>query len=206
MENSMENSHEDLIGTLSCLLTRAGYRMATAESCTGGMIASLCTDVAGSSDWFSGAVVAYANEVKEKLLGVPKAVIAEHGAVSGEVVRHMALGALHVMDVEAAVAVSGVAGPGGGTAEKPVGTVWAAVAVREKKGVCAVDFAALIRDFPEYLPSDCLRLEADGDSIAVAAVLRRFSGSRTAIRASAARECLRGLAALLQAGMPPFEE
>ncbi len=191
----MENLHSDLIGTVSCLLTRAGYRMATAESCTGGMIASLCTDAAGSSGWFSGGIVAYANEVKENLLGVPHAVIAAHGAVSVEVVRHMALGALHALGVEAAVAVSGVAGPGGGTAEKPVGTVWSAVAVREKKGIW---------DFPERSGPDCLRLEADGSSVVIAAALYRFSGSRAAIRAAAARECLRGLAGLLQAGMPPF--
>ena len=127
----MENSHTDRIGILSDLLTRAGYSMATAESCTGGMIAAMCTDIAGSSAWFMGGVVSYANEIKESLLGVPPAVLETHGAVSGEVVRHMAAGALHVCGAQAAVAVSGIAGPGGGTPEKPVGTAWFALAVRD---------------------------------------------------------------------------
>jgi nicotinamide-nucleotide amidase len=191
----MEIFHEDLIGTVSRSLTRCGYRMATAESCTGGMIAALCTDAAGSSGWFAGGVVAYANDIKENLLGVPEAIIAKHGAVSGEVVRYMALGALRVTGAEASVAVSGVAGPGGGTAEKPVGTVWSAVAVQEKKGVCERDLAAVRRVFP-----GCLRMEADGRSIVVAAVSHHFGGSRAEVRAQAARESLRELAALLETG------
>ncbi|SBW09442.1 Competence/damage-inducible protein CinA protein, truncation [uncultured delta proteobacterium] len=191
----MKHSHEDLIGRLSGLLTRAGYRMATAESCTGGMIAALCTDVAGSSDWFTGGIVAYSNEIKKNVLGVPGAVIAAHGAVSGEVVRHMALGALHVMGAEAVVAVSGVAGPGGGTELKPVGCVWSAVAVREKKGACAVDLANLRRVFP-----DAIRLEAEDLSIVIAAIPHHFKGSRAEVREAAARETLRELALLLDAG------
>lgn len=191
----MKNAHEDLIGRLSGLLTRTGYRMATAESCTGGMIAALCTDAAGSSDWFTGGVVAYANEIKEDLLGVPGVVIAEFGAVSGEVVRHMALGVLHIMGAQAAVAVSGVAGPGGGTESKPVGTVWSAVAVREKKGVCVVDLDGLRRVFPE-----CIRLEADELSIVIATIPHHFKGTRADVREAAARETLRELAALLEAG------
>jgi nicotinamide-nucleotide amidase len=201
----MRKYHDDTIGILSDLLTRAGYRMATAESCTGGMIAAHCTDVAGSSGWFSGGIVAYANEVKENVLGVPKAVIAEHGAVSGEVVRHMALGALHVIGAEAAVAVSGVAGPGGGTAEKPVGTVWLAVAIQEEKGVCAFDLAALRQAAPDDFGANCLRVEVGGRSIVVAAIVRHYRGSRAAIREETTREGLRGLVRLLEAAMTPIQ-
>ncbi|CAK7047041.1 MAG: Nicotinamide-nucleotide amidohydrolase PncC [Desulfovibrio sp.] len=125
-------TRKERIGTVAERLSRAGYFMATAESCTGGLIAAACTDVAGSSAWFKGGVVAYANAVKEHVLGVPRAVLDAHGAVSEEVVRHMALGALAVCGAEASIAVSGVAGPGGGTEEKPVGTVWIAVAVRAR--------------------------------------------------------------------------
>jgi nicotinamide-nucleotide amidase len=106
-----------------------GWRLATAESCTGGWIAKALTDVAGSSQWFDGGVVSYSNASKTELLGVPTDLLAAHGAVSEEVVRAMADGARRRFAVELAIAVSGVAGPGGGTAGKPVGTVhfaWAA--------------------------------------------------------------------------------
>ena len=98
--------------------------MATAESCTGGMIAAACTDLAGSSAWFERGFVTYSNAAKTELLGVPAALIAEHGAVSEPVVRAMAEGALRQSRTHIAVAVTGVAGPGGGSANKPVGSVW----------------------------------------------------------------------------------
>ena len=106
-----------------------GWRMATAESCTGGWIAKVLTDAAGSSQWFDGSVVAYSNAAKTALLDVPSGVLAAHGAVSEETVRAMAEGARSRFGAQLAVAVSGIAGPAGGTAEKPVGTVhfaWAA--------------------------------------------------------------------------------
>lgn len=106
-----------------------GWRLAAAESCTGGWIAKVLTDVAGSSQWFDGGVVAYSNAAKTALLGVGNDLLAAHGAVSEEVVRAMAEGARSRFASELAVAVSGIAGPGGGTADKPVGTVhfaWAA--------------------------------------------------------------------------------
>lgn len=103
-----------------------GLRLAAAESCTGGLIAHCLTNVSGSSDWFVGAVVAYANHVKQGVLGVSPAVIALKGAVSRETVEAMALGVCDLLGADAALAVSGVAGPGGGTPEKPVGTVWMA--------------------------------------------------------------------------------
>ncbi len=106
-----------------------GWRLGVAESCTGGWIAKVLTDVAGSSQWFEGGVVSYSNAAKSELLGVSKAVLAAHGAVSEEVVRAMAEGARTRFGADAAIAVSGVAGPGGGTADKPVGTVHFAWAV-----------------------------------------------------------------------------
>jgi nicotinamide-nucleotide amidase len=109
---------------LAGLLLAKGHMMATAESCTGGMIAAACTDLAGSSAWFERGFVTYSNAAKTELLGVPAALIAEHGAVSEPVVRAMAEGALRHSRAHIAVAVTGVAGPGGGSADKPVGSVW----------------------------------------------------------------------------------
>ncbi len=113
----------------------AGRRIATAESCTAGMLAARLTDRAGSSAYVAGGVVAYANEAKSGVLGVDPALIAEHGAVSAEVAEAMAAGALRRLDADTAVAITGVAGPGGGTEEKPVGTVWFCVALADGPGV-----------------------------------------------------------------------
>lgn len=109
-------------------LRQAGMTMATAESCTGGNIAHLITLVAGSSDVMNGGVVSYANSVKINVLGVNSDDIKNQGAVSEPVVRQMAAGAQKVCGAHCSVATSGIAGPGGGTAEKPVGTVWIAAA------------------------------------------------------------------------------
>jgi PncC family amidohydrolase len=100
----------------------------TAESCTGGLVASAVTDVPGSSGYFRGAIVAYADETKRALLGVPADVLASHGAVSAQVARAMAEGARDRLRVDLAVAVTGVAGPGGGSEAKPVGLTYVAVA------------------------------------------------------------------------------
>lgn len=108
-------------------LRQQGLTMATAESCTGGNIAHCITAIAGASDVFAGSVVSYSNEVKQSVLGVSADSLAEYGAVSETVVRQMAEGACRVIGTDCAVATSGIAGPGGGTAEKPVGTVWMAV-------------------------------------------------------------------------------
>ena len=98
--------------------------LTTAESCTGGMIAAACTDLAGSSAWFERGFVTYSNAAKTDMLGVNAALIAEHGAVSELVARAMAVGAIRHSLAQVAVAVTGVAGPAGGSADKPVGTVW----------------------------------------------------------------------------------
>ncbi len=115
------------------VLTRfrdAGLQLATAESCTGGLIAAALTDIAGSSDVLDRGFVTYSNEAKQEMLEVPETLIAEFGAVSAEVAAPMAIGALEQAGVDAAVAVTGIAGPGGGRDEKPVGLVFIAVAVR----------------------------------------------------------------------------
>ncbi|MES2533491.1 MAG: CinA family protein [Pseudomonadota bacterium] len=109
---------------LAALLQQKHWMMATAESCTGGLIAGACTDLAGSSAWFERGFVTYSNEAKTELIGVDAALIAAHGAVSEPVARAMAAGAIAHSRAQVSVAVTGVAGPTGGSAEKPVGTVW----------------------------------------------------------------------------------
>ena len=109
------------------LLKAYGKTLSTAESCTGGMISSLITSVPGSSEYFLGSVTSYANGVKENVLGVPAEIIAEHGAVSSECVAAMAEGVRRITSSDYSVATSGIAGPGGGSEEKPVGTVWVGV-------------------------------------------------------------------------------
>lgn len=114
------------------ILRSLNKTMGTAESCTGGAIASLITSIAGSSDYFKGSIVSYANEVKENLLSVPHNTLMTVGAVSEETVTQMVNGALAQLNVDYAVATSGILGPGGGTAEKPVGMVWVAVGNKDK--------------------------------------------------------------------------
>lgn len=109
---------------LALALTARGWMMASAESCTGGLIAAACTDLAGSSVWFERGFVTYSNAAKTEMLGVDADLIAQHGAVSEPVARAMALGALHHAHAQVALAVTGIAGPSGGTPDKPVGTVW----------------------------------------------------------------------------------
>lgn len=111
-------------------LRASGKTVATAESCTGGWIAKAITDVAGSSDVFAYGIVSYSNGAKQSLLGVRAETLDDKGAVSNAVVEEMAAGALELSGADIAVAVSGIAGPGGGNDEKPVGTVWFAWAVR----------------------------------------------------------------------------
>jgi len=108
-----------------CLRVEDNF-LATAESCTGGLLASTLTDTPGSSEWFAGSVIAYSNEVKAKLLGVKPDALEKHGAVSKPVVIAMAEGVLKTVGAHVSVAISGIAGPSGGTPDKPVGTVWMA--------------------------------------------------------------------------------
>jgi len=154
------------VEALAAALRARGWRLATAESCTGGLIAAACTAMAGSSDWFERGFVTYSNEAKTELIGVPAALIAQHGAVSEAVARAMAEGALRHSRAEVAVAVTGIAGPGGAVPGKPVGTVWLALAHRAQ-GV-----------------------------IAVQAELLRLQGDRAAVRAQTVAHALGALAAL----------
>jgi len=117
---------EKLAFSLGELLRSRRQIIATAESCTGGLIASALTEIPGSSEWFAQGLVTYSNNAKQKLLGVPALIFDQHGAVSEACVHAMAAGALRSSGADVAVAVSGVAGPGGGSVEKPVGTVWLA--------------------------------------------------------------------------------
>jgi PncC family amidohydrolase len=110
-------------------MTARHLTLALAESCTGGLVAARITDVPGASAMFLAGVVAYANSAKETILGVRKETLARYGAVSGETVREMALGACQLTGADAAISVTGIAGPGGGSTEKPVGTVWIGAAL-----------------------------------------------------------------------------
>jgi nicotinamide-nucleotide amidase len=118
------------VSPLAEALRARGWRLATAESCTGGLIAATCTALAGSSDWFERGFVTYSNEAKAEQLGVDAALIAAQGAVSEGVARAMADGALLRSPADVAVAVTGIAGPTGAVPGKPVGTVWLAIAER----------------------------------------------------------------------------
>jgi nicotinamide-nucleotide amidase len=121
-------SSDTLVQRLAAALKQRGWRLVTAESCTGGLIAAACTSLAGSSDWFERGFVTYSNAAKEQMLGVEAALILKCGAVSREVALAMARGALAHAPAELAVAVTGIAGPGGAVPGKPVGTVWIAAA------------------------------------------------------------------------------
>jgi len=119
---------ESLLTQLALALKERHMMLVTAESCTGGLVAGACTSIAGSSDWFERGFITYSNEAKVEQLGVPAEVIERHGAVSREVAIAMALGALQRSHGQISVAVTGIAGPGGATVRKPVGTVWFALA------------------------------------------------------------------------------
>ena len=145
-------------------LRARGWRLATAESCTGGLLAGTCTAPAGASDWFAAGFVTYANDAKSGMLGVPAPLIAAHGAVSAEVASAMARGALAHSGAQLALSVTGIAGPGGGSVAKPVGTVWLGLAwlhAREtQEGLPAGGEAPLVS-----CRTECLHL--DGDRAAI---------------------------------------
>jgi nicotinamide-nucleotide amidase len=156
--------------TLFSLATRVAKKfvgarltLTSAESCTGGWIAKAVTDVAGSSQWFNEGFVTYSNKAKHERLGVPNSTLSAHGAVSEATARAMAAGALRRSRADVAIAVTGIAGPGGGVPGKPVGTVWLAWARRR------------------------------GRSIQVAAELRHFRGNRDAVRRKTVRAAMLGL-------------
>jgi len=128
--NELDDVLAGLVRSLAAALTQRGWMLCSAESCTGGLIAAACTSLAGSSDWFERGIVSYSNDAKTALLGVAPSLIAAHGAVSAEIAEAMAEGALAQSPAQLAVAVTGIAGPGGATPGKPVGTVWMAIGLR----------------------------------------------------------------------------
>ncbi len=131
----MSNSLDNLAAQLGAALLARGLVIATAESCTGGLVAAAITSVAGSSEWFDRGFVTYSNEAKYDMLGVPLALIEQHGAVSEEVACAMAEGALAHSRAQLAISITGIAGPNGGSAAKPVGTVWQGLARRTAQGI-----------------------------------------------------------------------
>ena len=143
---------------LAQALKTQGAMMASAESCTGGLIAACCTGLSGSSDWFERGFVTYSNAAKTEQLGVPAALIEAHGAVSEPVARAMALGAVAHSRAQVSVAVTGVAGPTGGSADKPVGLVWFGWAVGEQAW------------------TECRRFEGDRDAVRAATVRHGLQG------------------------------
>lgn len=148
-------------------LRHYGARLCAAESCTGGWVAKVCTDLAGSSEWFERGFVTYSNEAKQESLGVAGATLAAWGAVSEPTVREMAAGALAHSRATVAVAISGIAGPGGGSAEKPVGTVWFAWASADGAGRTA-----------------CERFDGDREAVRRQAVARALQGVLDAFAAA----------------------
>lgn len=148
-------------------LTESGKAVATAESCTGGWVAKAITDIAGSSAVFGYGVVSYANGAKESIIGVQNKTLQAHGSVSAQVVEEMAKGTLHLSGADLSVAVSGVAGPGGGTREKPVGTVWFAWAVRDGSNA--------------LVDTSCEHFTGDRDLIREASVAHALQGVRERI-------------------------
>lgn len=124
MNTRLPATEKSLEGEIGELLRQRGLRLATAESCTGGLVGHRVTNIPGSSDYYLGGITAYSNEAKQRLLGVQPGTLQAHGAVSRDTVLEMAQGARRVVGAEIGVSVSGVAGPGGGTPGKPVGLVW----------------------------------------------------------------------------------
>ena len=143
-----------VVEQLAQALLHQGWMLATAESCTGGMVAARCTDLAGSSQWLERGFVSYSNEAKHEMLGVDPALIAQHGAVSAEVAQAMALGALRHSQAQVSLAVTGVAGPTGGSKDKPVGTVWFAWALPSDSGPTLGAETAWVK-------TECVQLNGD---------------------------------------------
>ncbi|HCH23741.1 MAG TPA: damage-inducible protein CinA [Oceanospirillaceae bacterium] len=163
----MSNIHS-LSQQLAQQLIARGLTMATAESCTGGGVGARLTDLAGSSAWFSGGIISYSNQAKQQLLGVSEQQLLAHGAVSEQVVVAMAQGACNQLQADLSVAVSGVAGPSGGSVEKPVGTVWIAWCRREGGAEKAASMSVTSRCY-------------------------EFSGDRLAVREATIKAALDGL-------------
>lgn len=172
----MKSADIKLVERLGEKLKAERWLLATAESCTGGLAGALCTTVPGSSEWFQGGIISYSNEIKIALLGVPRRLVEAHGAVSVPVVEQMAIGALRACTASCSVAISGIAGPDGGTPEKPVGTVCIAVA----------------RPASVPVPKDKAKLFHTADTgVLLYSGVHHFEGDREAVRMQAAVHSLR---------------
>lgn len=144
--NDIDDALPDLVARVAALLERRGAMLATAESCTGGLIAAACTERAGSSAWFDRGFVTYSNTAKTEMIGVSPGAIEADGAVSEIVARRMAEGALRASRADVAIAVTGIAGPGGGSADKPVGLVHLALADKVDTVHRRVEFGSIGRE------------------------------------------------------------
>ena len=133
---NFESDVSDVLVKIAALLTARNWKLVTAESCTGGWVAKCCTDIAGSSDWFDRGYVSYSNAAKEQMLGVSMQDLMTHGAVSEEIARQMATGARRNANAEVAVAITGIAGPGGAMPGKPVGLVHFGWCVGDQHASC----------------------------------------------------------------------
>ena len=162
-----ELEFERLVQKLASSLMRRGWSMATAESCTGGWIAKCCTDLAGSSAWFDRGFVTYSDRAKHELLGVELSALEKEGAVSKATAIQMAEGARYRAGVNAALAVTGIGGPGGGTADKPVGMVW---------------FAWSLED--HQASSEVMRFQGDRDAVRRQTVAHALNGLLELLEAS----------------------
>jgi len=158
-----------LVQQVAARLLAMGGALVTAESCTGGWVGKACTDLPGSSRWFRGGAIVYDNELKTRLTGVQAATLERHGAVSEATVREMARGALERLGGTISVAVSGVAGPDGGTTDKPVGTVWFGWALRRGE---SLDITAE----HHLLPGDRDDVRRESVALALRGVLQRSVG------------------------------
>jgi nicotinamide-nucleotide amidase len=160
-----EDPHETLAAAVGHALERRGETLATAESCTGGLLGKLMTDVPGSSAWYQGGFVTYSNELKQQLLNVPRALLAEHGAVSAEVAAAMAAAARRITGTTYGVSLTGIAGPTGGTAEKPVGLVFVALSTADGVRVRRFQFGKdrhFNREIASQRAIDLVRRHQDG--------------------------------------------
>ena len=164
LSHSIQTQHA--VARLSHVLLQKQWLLASAESCTGGMVAAACTDLAGSSAWFERGFVTYSNAAKTQQLGVDAALITQHGAVSEAVARAMAQGALLHSKAQVTLAITGVAGPAGGTLDKPVGTVWFAWAM------------------PEGIHSEVRHFEGDRATVRQASALHSLLGLLSLIESS----------------------
>jgi len=154
-----ENEITSILTQLAPTLIKQNRIIATAESCTGGWLAKSMTDIYGSSQWFDSSIVSYSNQAKVDLLGVKQATLDTHGAVSQAVVKEMVLGLLDRCNANIGVSISGIAGPGGGTDNKPVGTVWIAWAIPGK-----------------LVETVCFQFKGDRNQVRIQAVVEAFKG------------------------------